>query len=274
MAGVELFGYAVLVGCLAYVVAVYALDTEARLVSIDREMRSAERIQASILPRDMPQRSGLAMCARYRPMATMAGDFYDVVRLDDQRVAVIVADVLGHGVSASLIASMVKVAFNAEASHADDPGASLEGMNATLVSVLRESDYVTACYVLIDVATGAVRYGLAGHPPPLLLSPDGTVSPLCEGGTILGQFPAARYSSTSVNAARGSRLLLYTDGVTDAARPDGEFFGVDRLAASLFENRALSAEQYADALLESVLAWRGGGKLEDDVTIVVIDTLR
>ncbi len=272
---IEVAGFVVLVACLAYVVAMRTLDTEARLLAIEREIQTARQIQESILPQDAPDIPGLSICARYRPMATMAGDFYDFVPIDGHRLGVLVADVSGHGVPASLIASMVKVALNAEAPHAASPDRVLSGMNAVLVGLLgRQRDYVTACYLVVDPVAGQIRYGGAGHPRPLVRSADGHVESLDEGGTILGQFADARYEETTRPVAPGSRILLYTDGVTEAASPDGEFFGVERLEGLLSDRGHVDGGRFADELLATIARWRGGAKLDDDVTIVVVDLLR
>ena len=269
---VETVGFIILVGCLAYAVVVHAFDTEASLRSLEREIRTAQRIQASILPQELPAIPGVTIAARYRPMATMAGDFYDFLPVDDGRLGVLVADVMGHGLPASLIASMVKVALHAEASHADDPGAVMSGVNATLVGMLgRERDYVTASYLVVTPAAGEIRYSIAGHPPPLLGSRDGRVSALDGGGTILGKFAGPCYDTLTRRVDPGSRLLIYTDGVTEAVSPSGEFFGEDRLKAFLAERREAPADTFADALIETLAAWHGVDTLDDDVTVVVLD---
>ncbi|MDE3153680.1 MAG: PP2C family protein-serine/threonine phosphatase [Acidobacteriota bacterium] len=272
---IETAGFVVLVACLAYVVAGRAFDTETRLLAIEREIETARRIQASILPQQPPQMAGLAICARYRPMATMAGDFYDFLPIDGGRLGLLVADVSGHGVPASLIASMVKVALTAETPRADDPGAVLNGMNAVLVGLLgHQRDYVTACYLVVDPRAGEIRYGNAGHPHPLVRRPDGRVDALEDGGTILGQFGDARYESARDRAVPGTRILLYTDGVTEAASPDGEFFGVDRLSQFLSDRGRVEADQFTDELLATLARWRGAGRPDDDVTLVVVDVSR
>ncbi|HVB39154.1 MAG TPA: PP2C family protein-serine/threonine phosphatase [Vicinamibacterales bacterium] len=272
---IETVGFVVLVACLAYAVTGRALDTEARLLAIEREIETAQRIQASILPQEAPDIPGLSVCARYRPMATMAGDFYDFLPIDGRCLGVLVADVSGHGVPASLIASMVKVALSAEAPWAGDPGRVLNGMNSVLVGLLgRQRDYVTACYLVVDPAAGEVRYGGAGHPRPLVRSADGHVESLDEGGTILGQFADAQYVGTTRRVGPGTRILVYTDGVTEAASPDGEFFGGHRLEALLADRGHIDGERFADELLATLARWRGGAKLDDDVTIVVVDLLR
>ncbi len=274
LARVEIFGYVPFVMCLGYAVAVYVLQTEARLLVIDREVESAQRIQAAILPEEVPSLSRLTICARYQPMNTMAGDFYDFVHIDERRVGILIADALGHGLAASLIAAMVKVAFSAEVPHADDPGLVLTGMNGMLVRPLgRDREFVTAAYVIADVGTSTVRYARAGHPPPLILLPDGSVNELSEGGTILGKFPGVHYAGASSPLPPGSRMLLYTDGVTEAMSPAREGFGVDRLTAHLRATARQSPERCADSLLAAIADWRGG-RLDDDITVLVVEHRR
>lgn len=271
LARVEIFGYVPFVLCLGYGVAVYVLQTEARLMVIDREVASAQRIQAAILPADVPSLPHLTICARYRPMNTMAGDFYDFVHIDDRRVGILVADALGHGLAASLIAAMVKVAFSAEVPHADDPGTVLTGMNGMLVRPLgRDREFVTAVYVVVDTGTATLSYARAGHPPPLLLRPDGTVTELSDGGTILGKFPGMQYLGVSCAIPAGSRLLLYTDGVTEAMSLSREGYGIARLTAHLLATADQPAERCADTLLAAVAEWRGG-TIDDDITVLVVD---
>jgi hypothetical protein len=271
-AAAEVIGYVVLVGCLAYAVAVYALDTETRLRLIDREVQSAQRIQTGILPHEIPDVRGLDVAVRYRPMTTVAGDFYDFTSFGDGRLGILIADVLGHGLGASLIASMLKVAFTAEAAHAAQPGAVLSGVNTTLVGLLsRDRDYVTACYVVATSGTGELVYANGGHPPPLLMNPAGSVQALEDGGTILGQFALATYSSHAITVALGSRLLLYTDGVTEAVNRAGEMFGLDRLKDLLRAHQDRDANSCAELLLTAVDDWRGGRILDDDLTVILVD---
>lgn len=271
-ARVEIFGYVPFVVCLGYAVAVYVLETEARLLLVDREVAAAQRIQAAILPEALPTVPGLRVSARYQPMSTMAGDFYDAIHIDDRRLGLLIADALGHGLAASLIAAMVKVAFSAEVHDADDPGALLAGMNTMLVRPLgRDREFVTACYLAIDAAKGELTYARAGHPPPLVVQPDGQVRTLDDGGTILGKFPGIRYASYAVPLPPGSRVVLYTDGITEAMNGKGESFGTDRLVQRLAASQRDTPEQCTDAIVHAVRTWRGGAGLDDDITVIVID---
>ncbi|MBE9545653.1 MAG: SpoIIE family protein phosphatase, partial [Proteobacteria bacterium] len=141
----EPVGLLILLGCLGYLVAVRFFQNEKDLITIEHELETARQIQSFILPREMAQIKGLEIAARYVPMATMAGDFYDFLVIDDNRIGILVADVSGHGVPASLIASMVKIAFVSQMPLAADPARVLAGVNHILCGKL-DSDFVTAGY--------------------------------------------------------------------------------------------------------------------------------
>jgi phosphoserine phosphatase RsbU/P len=181
-------------------------------VALSRELELAREIQHSLLPQQVPHVPGLRITGTYLPMGAVAGDFYDVVLLTDERVMVLVADVSGHGVGAALVSSMVKVAFAAESERYDDPGDVLGGINRALIGKF-ERAYITACCAVFDPRRRAVQYAAAGHPPALLRRSDGRVERLEDGGIVLTLVPAAAYRSTAVSFAPGDRLLLFTDGL-------------------------------------------------------------
>jgi sigma-B regulation protein RsbU (phosphoserine phosphatase) len=266
----EPFGITVLVACVG-TVAIWRLRGEAqRLAVIDRELSLAREIQSSILPQTMPRIPGLSAFARYRPMRAVAGDFYDFLGMDEERLGVLVADVSGHGVPAALIASMVKVALAAQSDRSDRPAAVLTGMNQSLCGHLA-GKYVTAAYVFIDTRSGVIRYSAAGHPPMLRLT--GRSRDACtveENGLPLGVLKDAEYEEMELQLQESDRLLLYTDGLIEAGNSDGDYFGLDRLTAALARGAALPLETAADDIVRTIDAWSGQPQ-EDDSTIVLID---
>jgi serine phosphatase RsbU (regulator of sigma subunit) len=203
-------------------------------------------------------------------MSAVAGDLYDVLPLSDGRVLVIVADVSGHGVPAALVASMVKVAVAAEADRYDRPGDILTGINRALTGKF-ERAYVTACCLVLDPQRQTIAYALAGHPPPLLRRFDGRIERLDQGGMVLAMMPDIVYDSFDVAFAPGDRLLLYTDGLSEAGRANGdEFFGDGELARVLASTSG--SDDLMRAILEAHRRWIGeGAPLSDDVSVVSID---
>jgi serine phosphatase RsbU (regulator of sigma subunit) len=244
-----------------------------QLLAIQKELETARLIQQSILPETVPQIDGLDIAARYVPMASVAGDFYDFIVVDNKHVGILIADVSGHGMPAALIASMLKIALAAQSAYADDPARVLHGLNQALCGKFQHH-YVTAAYAFVDMEKRTLSYAGAGHPPLLMW---GAASPgvrdVIENGLFLGMFDSATYSSVKVPLAPGDRGLLYTDGISETKNPEGAEFGSKRFRQFLVTQKNGSANQLADGLLKEVVRWsdRGEGEdLDDDVTMVTI----
>jgi serine phosphatase RsbU (regulator of sigma subunit) len=221
----------------------------------------------------VPQIDGLDIAARYVPMTSVAGDFYDFVVVDNKHLGILIADVSGHGMPAALIASMLKIALAAQSAHANDPARVLQGLNQALCGKFQHH-YVTAAYAFVDMEKRTLTYAGAGHPPLLMW---GAASPgvrdVTENGLFLGKFDFATYSSVELPLAPGDRGLLYTDGVSETNDPEGAEFGSERFRQFLEAEKNRSANQLADRLLEELARWstRGEGEdLADDITLVTI----
>ncbi|HEY2820167.1 MAG TPA: SpoIIE family protein phosphatase [Candidatus Acidoferrum sp.] len=271
--GLEFVGFLGFVGCLAYVAIRRSFATEERLLAIDAELQIARQIQASTLPQQLPKLADLDIAARYVPMTSVAGDFYDFLSDGPNRLGVLIADVAGHGVGAALIASMVKVAFAAQFEHVADPAKLLSEVNLALCGKFEEQ-YVTAAYVYIDCEHNIVNYAGGGHPPLMLASrAGGTVRRIVENGPILGMFAEASYSSIEIPFRPGDRLFLYTDGAFEAMNASNEEYGKGRVEAFLNAHLAMSPDSLSTAFLDDLSKWSGhsqGGQ-DDDITFVVLD---
>lgn len=264
---IEPVGFVILLGCLGYVAARQALQREEQLAEIRKELEVARRIQQSILPSDFPTSGKFRVAARYVPMTSVAGDFYDFVLADDSRAGLLIADVSGHGVPAALIASMVKLAATSQRAQADDPAALLTGMNAALHGNT-QNQFVTAAYVYLDAQSQEFRYSAAGHPPMLLLR-NGVVSEVAENGLILAAFDFAAYGTKAHPLKISDRILLYTDGIIEATNAAGEFFGQERLVKLLCDTASATAHQAADGIIQAVRGW--ARSQDDDLTVLVCD---
>jgi serine phosphatase RsbU (regulator of sigma subunit) len=245
-----------------------------QLLLINSELEMAREIQLSILPHETPEIQGLEIAARYIPMSSVAGDFYDFIVVDDKHVGILVADVSGHGLPAALIASMLKVALPAQSPHACDPARVLAGLNQSLCGKFKHH-FVTAVYVFVDMEKNSMSYAGAGHPPLLLwrMSTQ-SASEVVENGLLLGLFPEEPYSVVEIPVEPGDKVLLYTDGILETRSPSKQEFGVDLFKGFLESNHNLKADVFADSLLEELLSWseqlKGNGQ-EDDITLLVID---
>jgi phosphoserine phosphatase RsbU/P len=244
-----------------------------QLSAIQNELEMARKIQLSILPREVPRIAGLEIAARYVPMTSVAGDFYDFIPVDDKRFGALVADVSGHGVPAALVASMLKIALAAQAPHASDPARVLAGLNQALCGKF-ETHFVTAAYVFVDTEKGTIDYAGAGHPPIVLCGKAAASGrSVQQNGLFLGMFPHARYSGIQVAIVPGDRCAVYTDGVSEARNRAGEEFGTDRLRALLEASVDQPADPFADRVLEALNEWTArpaGEGHDDDITLLVI----
>ncbi len=264
---IEPVGFAVFLSCLGYVAARRTLARDRQLNEIQKELEVARRIQLSILPAEFPSSLHFHVAARYMPMTSVAGDFYEYVVAEDGQAGLLIADVSGHGVPAALIASMVKLAAASQRTTAADPSQFLLGMNAALWGNT-QNQFVTAAYVYLDSQSRELRYSAAGHPPMLLLR-NGTVLEVQENGLMLGAFQFATYSTATHRLEQDDRLLLYTDGVVEASNAAGEFFGREALGEVLRKTSRSSPAEAADLILSSVQQW--SSTQDDDLTLIVCD---
>jgi len=272
--GVEPYGFLTLVICLGYVTSQRVIADEKRLLSLTDEMRAATRIQEAILPRTIPSLRNIQIAVRYAPMTAVAGDLYDFPTVRPDCIGVLVADVMGHGVPAALVASMVKVAVSSQRGHSGEPASVIAELNTILCREVREQ-YVTAVYLYLDAVNGTGRYSAASHPPPLLWRRRRqALEKLEETGLLLGVRPNEPYVENEFSFEIGDRLLLYTDGLVEAENAGGESFGEVALPTFIREKQGLGAHPFAELLLNEVLAWSRNGtqqRQEDDITMLVID---
>ncbi len=263
----EPFGFAAFLSTLGYVAARSTLRRDQELKEIQKELEVARRIQLSILPREFPASTSFRVAARYVPMTSVAGDFYDYIIAGDHQVGLLIADVSGHGVPAALIASMVKLAAASQRAVAADPCRLLSGMNSALLGNTQDQ-FVTAAYVHLNSESGELRYSAAAH-PPLLLVRNGRVTQIEENGLMLAAFDFASYSTAVHKLETDDRIVMYTDGVVEASNAAGDFFGHNALCDLLTRTRELSPSMAADSIISSVR--QRSGKQDDDLTILICD---
>jgi sigma-B regulation protein RsbU (phosphoserine phosphatase) len=245
-----------------------------QLVEINTELEMARQIQLSILPSSTPTIKGMDIVARYIPMTSVAGDFYDFIVVDETHVGILIADVSGHGLPAALIASMLQVALTAQARHASEPAKVLAGLNLALCGKFQHN-FVTAAYVYVDLEKGTLSYAGAGHPPLLLWRKStGAASQLLENGLVMGQFEEATYDALQVPIEAGDRFVLYTDGILESNSPAQEEFGTERFMKFMEKNNKLKAGPFADELLLELARWLEqppGEGHKDDISLLTVD---
>jgi sigma-B regulation protein RsbU (phosphoserine phosphatase) len=263
----EPLAFAFFLGTLGYVAVRRSLARDQQFSDLQKELEIAQRIQTAILPSAYPQSAHFRVAARYVPMTSVAGDFYDFIVADPMQAGLLIADVSGHGVPAALIASMVKLAATSQRAHAADPATLLSGMNTVLCGNTQEQ-FVTAAYVHLDAESSTLRYSAAAH-PPILLMRSGNIVELTENGLMLAAFSFATYTTASYPLESGDRLVLYTDGILEAANAQGEEFGANRLHTLLKDSALLRAEEAVDRIISSLQTW--SKSQNDDLTVLICD---
>lgn len=257
---------------IAYVAAQRVFASERRLLSIENELATAREIQNSILPSSSPGLENLRISAAYRPMTAVAGDFYEFILIDQNRVGFLVADVSGHGVPAALIAAMIKVAMQSVVPCANAPGEVLRGLNRILFGQLRDQ-FVTAAYLFIDRHNGKALYSAAGH-PPLLRWRGGKLERIESNGIVFGVMPEPDYPVCDMPICPGDRFLLYTDGVIEPENARGDSFGDCKLEQVVRQNQSRPPSELVDQLLSEIRRWQATSVAQqDDITLIVIDVV-
>jgi phosphoserine phosphatase RsbU/P len=238
----------------------------------EKELETAREIQARLIPARIPQLPNLEIVGSYQPARLVGGDYFDVIKFTETSVAVCVADVVGKGIAASLLMANVQAVVRAFAAEAVNPSEICAQLNRVLCSNLAPDKFVTFFYCVIDTATKTLRYSNAGHCFPLLHRSRGDVKVLGEGGIVLGIFPDAKYSDVAAHFDPGNRLLLFTDGITEAMNPRGEEYGEDRLRQELDEDASEETATLHRKLIQDVSEFCYGN-FADDATLVLISFL-
>jgi serine phosphatase RsbU (regulator of sigma subunit) len=229
----------------------------------------ADTMRRSLLPRSHPQLLELEIGEVYQPSTRVdvGGDVYDFLELGDGTLAVVLGDVTGHGIEATADMAMAKFVFRSLAREHPGPADFLASANEVVVGEIAAGKFITMIYLTVEPATGAVVAASAGHPAPLLISPEGEVEHLSVRGLALGVEPGQSYEEQEALLDRGGAIVVYTDGVVEARR-DGELYGSDRLAQVVAASHRRSASEIADAVIVDCRAF--AGDLADDCALVVI----
>jgi sigma-B regulation protein RsbU (phosphoserine phosphatase) len=237
----------------------------------ERDLAIAREIQLGLLPSDLAARaegSGWGVHAVIEPARHVGGDLFEVLRLSDDRMVLAVGDVCGKGITAALFMAVAQTLLRTLARQCDTADEILRRLNDELAAQNPRAMFVTmAC---LDVRGGRVTCANAGHDTSLLVGSSGVRSVFPSTGTVLGLFPDQPYTSESVELSPGDTLVLSTDGVSEAANPEGALFGEDRLKACFAKGAGATAAESVERLLTSVRAFAAGAPQSDDITILAL----
>ncbi len=238
-----------------------------------RELALAGVVQTSFLPHDLPDTPGWQLTATLKPARETSGDFYDIISLPDGRLGIVVADVSDKGAGAALymVLSWTLIRIYA-AEYPAQPEIVLGAVNRRIIENTDTKHFVTVFYGILDLVTGTLVYGNAGHWGPYLISAhdSGNARRLIRTGVPLGMFGNETWKQGVVQLAPGDVLMLYTDGITEAQNAEGAFLGEDRLLESVRANLGRPAREIQDAVLADVQRFVGDTPQSDDIALVVL----
>lgn len=242
---------------------------EAERRRLEDEMDLARRIQERLLPQEPPRLAGYDLAGTTVPARHVGGDYYDFVPLGEQRVALVIADVSGKGVAAGLLMSAFRAALQTQPLDGAPLRDVVARINAFLHRSVEPGRFVTAFLAVLDARDGALAYINAGHNAPMLQHAGGAIERLEAGGPVLGILPEWPWVEGAARLERGDRLVLFTDGVTEAQDPSGALWEDDGLLGSLARHRAASARTTLEGVIADVRAFEAGAPPTDDVTLLI-----
>ncbi len=244
---------------------------------------AAARVQQTLLPEGLPEIPGLDFAWTYRPCDELAGDALNIVRINDELIAIYLLDVSGHGVPAALLSVTVTRSLQPAAGGAPSlvagPGANPDAVDpaqvATRLNALypMESNgdhYFTMIYGLLNVHTNQLRFTVAGHPAPILVREGNPPERLDVTGFAVGIFDGADYDESVIDLQPGDRFYFHSDGLNEEVSPQDEEFGNQRLLEAIADSQALGLQDTVESLVQKVVAWRGEEHLNDDVSILAV----
>lgn len=246
------------------------LEEERTKQRLEEELGIARDIQMGLLPSELPTRGWFRVAGSSIPSHQVGGDYFDVRKVSPNVWFTVVADVSGKGVSSALLASLLQGAFLLAS---DDPGHIREAMarvNGYLIERTKGEKYATVYYSTLDIR-GRLQWANAGHCAPIVLHPDGRMRTLQTTGLPLGMLESAEYFVESLDLGPGDKVIIYSDGLTEAESPDNQFYGAERLRKLVREQASSDSAALHAAILQSVERFTEGCVLSDDITLVVLE---
>jgi len=247
-----------------------ARDLEIEKERLEGELDVARQIQSRLLPAELPRVPRYEQAGCSVPARHVGGDYYDVLKLRNGRVALVAADVSGKGVPAALLMSSFRASLHSIDLDTEGPARTLGRMNAFVHASVEPGRFVTAFLAVLHPESGRLVFANAGHNPPVLLRADGSLHLLRDGGLVIGLFGDTAYDQAETTIEPGDLLVLYTDGVTEAADEEDDLYGEERLFDLLQRLRTEPCHEIMAEILGEVRAFSGGGQQSDDITLLLV----
>jgi phosphoserine phosphatase RsbU/P len=236
------------------------------------ELELARRVQLALMPRPPKPRGVLRLAVRYSPANQLGGDVYDIYRLDNNRLGILVADVSGHGVNSAMLSGMVKALAAPLSLAVLEPGELLAGLDVAGEQFFPEGYFCTGFYVIADEETGLVRYAGVGHPPAIIVGPNGSRMLQSNPG-MLGIGMVDGTAAATDRIGPGESMVIYTDGLTDAMDPSDTLFGEERLRTVLQSHFGADPTEILEQVERALDKHTSPGRPADDINIIVLQHL-
>ncbi len=240
---------------------------------IEAQLEIARQVQLELLPDHDPQFENFDISAYVFPTEEVSGDYYDWVKIFDDQIGIVVADAVGKGIPAALLMSFLRASLRAGVQVGYAPHIAMSKVNNLLWDSVEDHQFITAIYGILDGTNRTFVFSNAGHNPPMLIKPDGEYKYVEYGDTPLGMFHEARYHQHFIRFEQGQVMVIYTDGITEAANEAGEEYGNDRFAASVLECIDRPAKQMIDHIRKDVADFTERKFLDDDGTLFIVKAL-
>ncbi len=246
------------------------IDQAIEIEKLQKELALAAQIQKDFLPKTNPVCDRLDIAWTFIPCNQVGGDYYDFISIDDCRLALIVADVSGKGISAALLMASLRAALIAEVGPQFQLKAAAAKLNDFVFASAATNRFISCFVCDLNMTTGELRYVNAGHNPPIIISKDGKVRRLDPTGFCLGMFPSVSYEVEQVKIEKGETVVLYTDGITDTRNSLNQEFGEDKLIGLLKKNAKKPAAEIISKLNNELGTFSSGVDPFDDMTLIVL----
>ena len=237
---------------------------------IEAQLEIARQVQLELLPNHDPQFEDFDISAYIFPAEEVSGDYYDWVRIFDDQIGITVADAVGKGIPAALLTAFLRASIRAGVQTGYASHILLSKINNLLWDSVKDNQFVTAIYGILDTTNRTFVFSNAGHNPPLLIKPDGKYRFVEYGDTPLGMFTDARYHQHFIRFEKGQVMVLYTDGITEAANDADEEYGTERFAKRVLECIDLPAKEMIDYIRKGVADFTERKFLDDDGTLFIV----
>ena len=237
---------------------------------IDKQLQLAKDVQSRLLPNESPQIIGYDIAGVCMPAEEIGGDYYDFIRMPQEKLGIALADISGHGIASAMMMSAFRGMLRMHAHGRLEPAKIARIINRLLPEFTGDSHFITAVYIVFNITTDVFTYVCCGHHPPLLLHSDGSIKYLDMHGPALGIMRHINYPTEKLSIVPGDIMVLYTDGVVEITNPDGIEFGIERLNNVLQQSGDLPAAEMIKMIIRATQKFSMSLNYADDFTLVII----